>query len=138
MAGIGVLMLGADLLVKGAINIASALGVSDAVIGLTIVAVGTSLPELATAIVAAVKRHGDMVLGNVIGSNIFNILAIMGATALIAPIGVEERFSTLDAPVMVGVSALVVLALFALKKLGRVLGVAMMGGYAAYAGLQFV
>jgi cation:H+ antiporter len=138
VAGIGVLMLGADLLVKGAINIASALGVSDAVIGLTIVAVGTSLPELATAIVAAVKRHGDMVLGNVIGSNIFNILAIMGATALIAPIGVEERFSTLDAPVMVGVSALVVLALFALKKLGRVLGVAMMGGYAAYAGLQFV
>jgi cation:H+ antiporter len=137
-AGIGVLMLGAQLLVKGAVNIASAMGVSDAVIGLTIVAVGTSLPELATAVVAAVKKHGDMVLGNVIGSNIFNILAILGVTSAIAPISVEDRFSLLDAPVMVGVSALVVIVLFALKKLGRVLGIAMMAGYFAYAGLQFV
>jgi cation:H+ antiporter len=137
VAGIATLMLGADLLVKGAINIASAFGVPDAVIGLTIVAVGTSLPELATAIVAALKKHGDMVLGNVIGSNIFNILAILGATAALAPIGVEERFRTLDVPLMVGVSALVVLALFAFKKLGRGLGLIMIASYAAYAGLQF-
>lgn len=137
-AGIATLMLGADLLVRGAISIASAFGVPDAVIGLTIVAVGTSLPELATAIVAALKKHGDMVLGNVIGSNIFNILAILGATAALAPIGVEDRFRTLDVPLMVAVSALVVLVLFAFKKLGRGLGLIMMASYAVYVGLQFV
>jgi len=82
LGGIAALVFGADMLVKGAVSIARDFGVSDAVIGLSLVAIGTSLPELATAIVAALRRHSDVVLGNVIGSNIFNILAILGITVV--------------------------------------------------------
>ena len=83
--GVGALVLGPDLLVTGSVTIARDLGVSDAAIGLSLVALGTSLPELATAIVASCRRHADVVLGNIIGSNIFNILAILGLTVLIQP-----------------------------------------------------
>lgn len=129
---IAVLMVGADLLVKGAVNIARSLGVSDAVIGLTIVAVGTSLPELATAIIAALRKHADVVLGNVVGSNIFNVLGILGITALITPIPVAERFTQIDTPLMLAVMALVVLLLFFTKRIGRVIGSLMLIGYFAY------
>jgi K+-dependent Na+/Ca+ exchanger related-protein len=89
MAGLALCMLGADLLVAGAVQIAQAMGVSDAVIGLTIVAVGTSAPELATTIVATIKNDRDVAVGNLIGSSISNILFILGVTCLVAPQGVD-------------------------------------------------
>lgn len=132
IGGIVALMFGADMLVEGAVNIARDFGVPDAVIGLSLVAIGTSLPELATAIVAALKRHSDVVLGNVIGSNIFNILAILGVTVVIQPIDVSARFSTIDAPLMLGASLLLVALLFAAPKIGRAWGGAMLASYVGY------
>jgi len=132
IGGIAALVLGADLLVEGAVNIARDFGVPDAVIGLSLVAIGTSLPELATAVVAAVRRHSDVVLGNVIGSNIFNILAILGVTVLIHPIEVATRFRQIDTPVMLGAALLLLTLLFAAKSIGRIWGVLMLALYAAY------
>jgi cation:H+ antiporter len=104
IVGLVLLMVGARLLVDSATIIARAIGVSEAVIGLTIVAIGTSLPELAASIAAALKGQRDMALGNIVGSNIFNILAILGITALITPIPVEPRFLAIDVPVMIAVT----------------------------------
>jgi len=130
--GIILLIVGAKLMVDGATGIARGFGVSEAVIGLTVVAVGTSLPELATAIVASLRRHADVVLANVVGSNIFNILAILGITAVISPIPISERFAMTDGPIMLGVAVAAVFLLFAVKKLGRPLGAFMLAAYAAY------
>lgn len=137
VGGIALLVVGADFLVDGSTSIARKYGVSDAIIGLSLVAIGTSLPELATAIVAAMRKHSDVVLGNVIGSSIFNILAILGATAVIHPIDVGERFRGFDTFVMLGTSGLLVLLLFALKRIGRSIGVMMLLGYASYMALLF-
>ncbi len=132
LAGIGALVFGADLLVQGSVSIARAYGVSDAVIGLSLVAIGTSLPELATAVVAAIRRQSDVVLGNVIGSNIFNILAILGITVVIQPIDVSARFREIDTPLMLGASLLLLGLLFATRSIGRIWGVLMLLAYAAY------
>lgn len=132
LGGIAALVYGADLLVEGAVSIARSFGVPDAVIGLSLVAIGTSLPELATAIVAAIRRHTDVVLGNVIGSNIFNILAILGTTVVIQPIEVTTRFREIDTPVMLGASLLLLTLLFAARAIGRLWGTAMLAAYAAY------
>ncbi len=132
LGGIAALVFGADLLVDGAVNIARTFGVPDAVIGLSLVAIGTSLPELATAIVAAIRRQSDVVLGNVIGSNIFNILAILGVTVVIQPIEVSARFRTIDTPVMLGAALLLLTLLFATTKVGRLWGVLMLVAYATY------
>ncbi|SHF46914.1 cation:H+ antiporter [Ruegeria intermedia] len=132
VAGIAALVFGADLLVGGAVNIARAFGVSDAVIGLSLVAVGTSLPELATAITAAIRRHSDVVLGNVIGSNIFNILAILGTTVVILPIEVSERFREFDTHVMLAASVLLLGLLALVPRIGRLWGAVMLAAYAAY------
>lgn len=115
VGGIVGLVLSADWLVDGAVQLAQALGVSELVIGLTIVALGTSLPELATSMVAAVKGERDIAVGNVVGSNIFNILSVLGITALVAPSGltVDAQALRLDIPVMVAV-ALLCVPLFAL------------------------
>ncbi len=132
IGGIVALVFGADMLVEGAVNIARDFGVPDAVIGLSLVAIGTSLPELATAIVAAIRRHSDVVLGNVIGSNIFNILAILGVTVVIQPIEVSARFREIDTPVMLGAAVLLLGLLFASKSIGRAWGALMLAVYAAY------
>ena len=100
------LPLGADLLVDGATGIAKEFGMSDEDIGLTLVAVGTSLPELATTVMAAYRRQADVALGNVLGSNMFNLLAIIGIAALVGPIPVAPGFLTFDLWVMVGASVL--------------------------------
>ena len=100
------LPLGANLLLEGAVSIARDFGVSETVIGLTLVAVGTSLPELATTVMAALRRQADVALGNVIGSNIFNLLAIIGIAALVSPIPVDPQFLRFDLWVMLGASAL--------------------------------
>jgi cation:H+ antiporter len=132
LLGLGLLMIGARLLVDSATTIARDLGVSEAVIGLTIVAIGTSLPELAASVAAALRGQRELALGNVVGSNIFNILAILGITALIVPIPVDPRFLTTDVPVMLVVT-LALLALVVLRgQISRLAGVAMLSGYAAY------
>lgn len=112
LVGVGLLVVGAQLLVRAATGIATALGVSDLIIGLTIVAIGTSLPELATSVIAAVRGERDMAVGNLVGSNIFNIGAVLGLTAIVSPIGVEVASAAIhfDLPVMVAV-ALVLLPL---------------------------
>ena len=127
------LPLGSDLLVDGAVAIATVLGVSDAVIGLTLVAVGTSLPELATTVVAAIRRQADVALGNVIGSNIFNLLAIIGIASFVAPIPVAETFLRFDLWVMAASSAL--LALFfgtSGRNMTKRWGALFLGSYAVY------
>jgi cation:H+ antiporter len=100
--GIVVLLVGSDRLVFGAVNIANALGVPQIVIGITLVAVGTSLPELATSVIAAFKRESEIAIGNVVGSNIFNIFAILGITSLFTPINVNPRLLQVDIFVMLG------------------------------------
>ncbi len=137
VVGIILLVLGAEFLVDGSTSIARKFGVPDAIIGLSLVAVGTSLPELATAIVAAIRKHSDVVLGNVIGSSIFNILAILGTTAVVHPIEISERFRGFDTYVMLGASALLILLLYTLKTIGRTAGAAMLLGYAGYMTLLF-
>ncbi len=101
------LPLGAELLIDGALGIARELGVSETVIGLTLVAVGTSLPELATTVMAALRKHGDVAMGNVIGSNMFNLLGIMGITAFFGPLDMPPGILRFDLWVMLA-SAVVI------------------------------
>ena len=134
--GIILLVVGARVMVDGATGIARDFGISEAVIGLTVVAIGTSLPELSTAIVASLRRHADVVLANIVGSNIFNVLAILGITAVITPIPVAARFATTDGPIMLGVALAAVILLFALKRIGRPLGAVLLAAYIAYILMQ--
>ena len=118
--------------VDGAVSVARGFGVSEAFVGLTVVAVGTSLPELATSVIAAFRRQSEIAIGNIIGSNIFNTLGILGGTALIMPIPVADRFLTFDGPVMI-VAALVFSGLLLQQKaILRPVGAIMLVGYAAY------
>jgi cation:H+ antiporter len=114
LVGVVLLVLGARLLVSAATDVALAFGVSDLVIGLTVVAIGTSLPELATSVIAAVRGEQEMAIGNVVGSNIFNLTAVLGLTAVIAPGGVPVDAAALrfDIPVMVAVAVALVPVVF--------------------------
>lgn len=134
-SGLAALVLGAQLLVDSASEIARGFGISEAVIGLTVVAIGTSLPELATSVVAAIRRHSEIAFGNVIGSNIFNILGILGATAAIHPVPVDARFVTIDMPVLAAVTLGLVILVILARGIGRTGGLVMLGGYGAYVGL---
>ena len=104
LGGLATLFVGAESLVRGATNLAREFGISEAVIGLTVVAVGTSLPELATGVMSALRKHFDIMIGNIVGSNIFNILFILGVTSIIQPIAVAPRFGSFDVPVMLAVT----------------------------------
>ena len=138
LAGIAAVVVGADLLLRGALTIARAAGISEAVIGLTLVAVGTSLPELATAVMAAVRRHGDVALGNVVGSNIFNSLGIIGVTALVEPIPVPPEIVRLDIWIMLAATALLILFAVTGRRISRVEGAASLALYGGYLALQLV
>jgi cation:H+ antiporter len=131
--GVG-LPVGASLMVEAAVEIAGRFGVSDTVVGLTVVAFGTSLPELATTAVAALQRRTDVVVGTIIGSNTFNILAIMGigAAASPVPIDISERLLTLDLPVMLAASAVLTICAVTGRKIRRGLGALLLGGYVSY------
>lgn len=133
--GVGLTIVGAKFLVDGAIELATDLGVSDTIIGLTIVAVGTSMPELITSAVAAFRRHGDVAYGNIIGSNIYNILFILGTAALIEPIAVPAQIVRFDIWIMVGATALLVLFARTGFKLHRWEGFAFVIAYGVYLGL---
>lgn len=132
VAGVALLVGGAHFLVEGATTIAQALGVPDRVIGLTVVAIGTSLPELAAGLVAGKKGEVDIVMGNIVGSNIFNMLCILGLTAIIAPIDVARQVVTLDFWVMLGTSLLLLLFLAFTKRLSRGEGGLLLVLYVAY------
>ena len=131
-AGLIALMVGARLLVDSATDIARAAGLSEAVIGLTIVAVGTSLPELATSLMAARRGQSEIAIGNVIGSNIFNILGILGLTALITPIPVDPRFTGLDIALALATALALVAIAFLYDRLGRRTGAIFLALYALY------
>lgn len=132
LGGLAFLMFGARFLVDGSVSIARDFGVSEAFIGLTIVAVGTSLPELATSIIAAFRRQSEIAIGNIIGSNIFNVLGILGATALITPVPVADRFLTFDLPIMIAASLALTAVLLTRPVIGRAIGVGALIAYAAY------
>lgn len=135
--GVALLVGGAQSLVSGAVAIATSLGVPERIIGLTLVAVGTSLPELASSLVAAFKRESDIVLGNLIGSNIFNILAILGVTALVQPIAAPHGLAT-DLLIMLGFSVLVIPFLWTGLRLSRVEGSVFLLLYVGYVGYLFL
>lgn len=129
--GLGLLVWGSDLLVNNAVSIAKALGWSEAVIGLTIVAAGTSMPELATSVVAAMKKRTDIAIGNVVGSNIFNLLAVLGLTATITPVETNQ-INWLDMGVMFGSSLILLPFMRTGFKIGRGEGVVLFIIYVAY------
>ena len=132
VAGIIGLPLGAHFLVDGASNIALRLGVSEAVIGLTLVAVGTSLPELATTVMAAIRREAGVALGNVIGSNMFNLMGILGVAALVGPLPLTASMLSVDLWVMLAASLVLGLFVWRSMAIGRGWGLGFLGLYIAY------
>ena len=128
------LPLAAHLTVGGAAAVASTWGVSDAVIGLTIVAIGTSLPELATTVIAAIRQHGALALGNVLGSNLFNMLAIIGITAMVTPLEIPAEMLRLDIWVMLAATLLLLPFVVWEVPIGRIAGIAFLAAYVVYIG----
>lgn len=126
------LVIGGDLIVENAVKIAGGLGVSETIIGLTIVAIGTSLPEVATVMVAAYRGHSEVAIGNVLGSNIFNLFAVMGAASLAGPVSINPTLFVFDFWVML--AAMVVLFIFVMRRIpiGRLTGIAFLVAYALY------
>ena len=137
LVGIAAIAVGGKMVVNGASDIAETFGMSDNLLGMTVVALGTSLPELVTSIVAAKKNEMDMALGNVIGSNIFNILFVLGIASAISPIGFT-RLNIIDTSALIAVSLLVMLFCLPKKKLVRPHGAAMLAVYSGYAAYLFI
>lgn len=135
--GLVLLVTGSQVLLRGAVGIAESFGMSEAVIGLTLVAVGTSLPELSISVIAAFRRHADVAIGNVLGSNIFNLLGILGISALLQPLPVPERILHFDQWVMLGTSLLLLVFLYTGSRLSRLEGACLLTGYGAYLVLSF-
>ena len=135
ITGLSCIALGAEFLVRGAKVSAEIIGVPDAVIGLSVIAIGTSLPELSTCIIAAMRKQTGIILGNIIGSNVFNILMIIGVAAMVKSINMQDTAASLvelDIWVTLAVSVLFTLILFVYGKIGKKLGVAFLAGYFAY------
>ncbi len=130
--GLVLLVGGAQALVAGAVTVATALGVPETVVGLTLVAVGTSLPELVSSLVAARKGEGDLALGNIVGSNIFNVLAILGVTSLVQPLATPFAELSVNLWIMVGFSLLAALFLTTRLVLSRWEGALLLGLYVGY------
>ena len=135
LAGVIGLPVGAHFLIEGAKEIALSFGISEAAIGLTIIALGTSLPELAASTAAALRGRGDVALANVIGSNMLNLLAVIGTTAVIAPLSISRSFQTVDIPIMAVSSLLLAPFLIWNLKLGRVAGLSFLAFYAVFVAL---
>ena len=130
--GVITLPLGADLVVEGGVGLATNWGVSEAVIGLSLIALGTSLPELSTTVIAALHKSSDVAIGNVVGSNIFNILAILGITALLTDIPVDPEFLRFDVWVMFASSILLWVFVLLRGTITRRWGFALLLGYFSY------
>jgi cation:H+ antiporter len=138
VAGFAMLLIGAPLLVDGATAVARALGISELVIGLTMIAVGTSLPELATAVVASARRHPELILGNVVGSNIFNLLLVLAMTSVVFPVPVGAVALRQDIPVMIGFSLVLLAVCLGGRRVSRVEGGALLTLYLAYTAWLFM
>lgn len=136
LAGLVFVLVGAEYLVRGAVDVAMRFNVSEEVIGLTLVAVGTSLPELATSIMAAIRRHSEIALGNVLGSNVYNTIGIGGITALVSPIPVSQGMRTFDVPMMVVISVMLVVIVATGRRVTRWEGAALLALYVGYIGFQ--
>jgi len=136
--GIVGLKFGSEFFLDGAISIARNYGFSDHLIGVTIVAFGTSVPELATSIVAAVRRHADISIGNLIGSNVFNIHAVLGITAITSPISVSDKILSFDFLWMFGFVIALIPAIYFIKKFKRYMGIILLLGYISYIYMSFV
>lgn len=134
IGGLALLVLGANWLVNSAVTFATALGVNELIIGLTIVAIGTSLPELATSVVASVRGERDIAVGNVIGSNIFNIVTVLGVASVVAPDGIQVPGAALafDLPVMLAVAVACLPVFFTGYQIARWEGLLFLGYYVAY------
>lgn len=131
LAGMAAIVIGSDLTVDGATEIAKILGISDRIIGLTIVAFGTSLPELITSVTAGIKGKADIAIGNIVGSNIFNILFVLGTTSLIKSVPYSMNF-VIDGIVAIAAAVLLFLGVVRKKQLGRMVGIIMLIAYAGY------
>ncbi len=131
--GLIALVIGAELLVRGSSRLASAFGISPLIIGLTVVAFGTSAPEMAVSISSSLSGRADIAVGNVVGSNIFNVLFILGLSALIVPLVVDQKLIRFDVPLMIGVSILVML-LSLDQRIGRLEGAILFAGLLGYTG----
>ncbi len=130
--GLVCLVVGSRLLLRGAVDLSAQLGIPEAVIGLTLVAVGTSLPELAVSVIAAIRRHADVAVGNILGSNIFNLLGILGVSALLQPLPVHARVLAFDQWVMLASAGLLMLFLYTGMRLSRLEGGVLLTAYIAY------
>ena len=130
--GLAFLVIGSKVLLLGATSLASFFGMSESLVGLTIIAVGTSLPELSVSLIAAIRKHGDVAVGNILGSNIFNMFGILGISAMLDPLSVNERILDFDQWVLLISSALLLLFLYTGRKIGRIEGGILLLGYVAY------
>jgi cation:H+ antiporter len=132
--GLGLLVLGSRLLVEASVALAKGLGVSDLIIGLTVVAAGTSLPEVATSVIAGLKGQRDIAVGNVIGSNLFNLLCVLGLSAAISPTGIPVSLAVVnfDLPIMIGVVIACMPIFYSGSRIGRWEGLLLLAYYVAY------
>lgn len=137
LLGLFALVIGSEMLVRGAVAAGTAIGVPEAVIGLTVVALGTSLPELSTCIAAALKRQTNMIIGNILGSNVFNVMSILGITAMTKPLIIDPAVADFDMWVMAAVGIGFVLWMVTVSKIGRGMGIAMVLAYVAFTFFQF-
>ena len=138
LAGLAGVSVGAHLMVGAATIIARGLGITETVSGITVVAVGTSLPELATTVVAAYRKHADVALGNVLGSSLFNILAILGVVTVVTPLPVPDEILHLNIWVLAAITGLVIAVALTGVRLGRPFGVLLLLGYAAFTAVQYL
>ena len=139
-AGLGLLVLGSDWFVGGAIAAAELMGVSDLLIGLSLVAAGTSMPELATSIMASIRGERDIAVGNVVGSNIFNILAVLGVSAVFSggAVTIGDAALRVDIPVMIAIAVICLPSFFTGREIARWEGIAFVALYVAYVGYLYL
>jgi cation:H+ antiporter len=137
LAGIVTLVIGSEILVQGAVAGGVALNVPESVIGMTLIAFGTSLPELTTCLAAARKGQSEVIIGGIVGSNIFNIFSVMAISAIAKPLVFEPRFAAFDMPIVVGVTLVFAVFLLFFGRIGRIAGGAMAVGYLAFLVAQY-
>jgi cation:H+ antiporter len=135
--GIAILVAGSEVLVQGAVAGGYALGVPEAVIGMTVIAFGTSLPELTACVAAARKGQSDMIVGGIVGSNIFNIFSVMALSAVVKPLVIDPRFAQLDLQVVLAVTAVFAVFLLFVGRIGRIAGAAMVASYLLFTVVQY-
>lgn len=136
--GIVTLLVGSEILVQGAVAGGIALGVPEAVIGMTMIAFGTSLPELTACVSAARKGESDLIVGGIVGSNIFNILSVMAFSAVVKPLIIDSRFSSFDLPIVLAVTFVFAFMLFASGRIGRLMGGVMAATYIGFIMIQYM